>query len=63
MQRQRLPERDYSQPSNEKPEGSELEQVRAEFADIFEHVDQVMDSIGHLDAQEYLEQNRQTGGQ
>ena len=63
MQRQRFSDPDNSRLLIEPPQSGELEQIRDEMADIYEHVDHILDSIGHLDAQAYLDQNRQTGGQ
>ena len=40
-----------------------LRSVRDQMREMLEHADQIMDSLGHLDAESYLQQNRQTGGQ
>jgi hypothetical protein len=44
-------------------DGDCLEQQRAEVDELLRATDQVFDSINNLQAQQYLEQNLQTGGQ
>ena len=40
-----------------------LQAVRNRMREMLEHADRVMDSISHIDAETFLEQNEQTGGQ
>ena len=63
MERQRRFEDPFRPTSSGPPDGDGLDRMRAEFQSIYGHADQIMDSLGHLDAEDYLHQNRQTGGQ
>jgi hypothetical protein len=45
------------------PEGPDLDRVRADAAGILDAADRILDSIRPLNAEDYLQQNRQRGGQ
>ena len=45
------------------PENNDLEQVRLDAAGILDAADRILDSIRPLNAEDYLQQNRQRGGQ
>jgi hypothetical protein len=45
------------------PDGSGLDEVRLEAAGILDAADRILDSIRPLNAEDYLQQNRQRGGQ
>ena len=45
------------------PDGDSLDQQREEIDGLLRASDHVFDSINNLHAQQYLEQNLQTGGQ
>jgi hypothetical protein len=45
------------------PEGAGLDEVRLEAAGILDAADRILDSIRPLNAEDYLQQNRQRGGQ
>ncbi len=65
MERERSFENDQPRVSVESPSdsGDSLDQHRVEIEDLLRTSDQVFDSINNLHAQQYLEQNLQTGGQ
>jgi hypothetical protein len=43
--------------------GEDLEQVRAGLDDILAEADRILDNLRPINAEEYLQQNRQRGGQ
>ena len=43
--------------------GEDLEQVRAGLDDILAEADRILDNLRPINAEEYLQQNRQSGGQ
>ena len=64
MQRERTYENDRQRTSDDGPlAGDNLDQQRSEVDQLLQAADQVFDSINNLHAQQYLEQNLQTGGQ
>ncbi len=64
MQRQRSsPHHTPHTPSDGPPPGDGLAQRREEINDLLEAADRIFDSIDTQDAQRYLQQNVQTGGQ
>jgi hypothetical protein len=64
MEHQRQFDRDrFRRPGDQSPEGDDLNQARREIDDMLEQAERVFDSIGYLDAQDYLQQNMQSGGQ
>ena len=64
MERERFFDRDRHQPSGGgPPQDDNLDQHRAEIDGLLRASDHVFDSINNLHAQQYLEQNLQTGGQ
>lgn len=44
-------------------DGADLEQTRAALDDILAEADRVLDNLRPVNAEEYLQQNRQRGGQ
>ena len=64
MERERSLENDRRRVLSDGPSGDDnLEQHRAEVDALLRASDHVFDSIDNLHAQQYLEQNLQTGGQ
>jgi hypothetical protein len=64
MERQRRFEHDRFGNSGDGPPGGDgLDQQRGEIDGLLRAADRVFDSINNLHAQQYLEQNLQTGGQ
>ena len=64
MERQRQPGADRLRDSGDGPPGADsLNQHRREFDDSLQQTDQAFDTINSLHAQDYLQQNLQTGGQ
>ena len=64
MERERSLENDRRRTSVDGPSGDDnLDQQRAEIDGFLRASDHVFDSINNLHAQQYLEQNLQTGGQ
>ena len=64
MERERSFENDRRPTSADHPSGDDdLDQQRDEIDDLLRASDHVFDSINNLNAQQYLEQNLQTGGQ
>jgi hypothetical protein len=45
------------------PDGVDLDGVRADVAGILDAADRILDSIRPLNAEDYLQQNRQRGGE
>jgi hypothetical protein len=45
------------------PGGEDLEQVRAGLDDILGEADRILDNLRPINAEEYLQQNRQRGGE
>ena len=45
------------------PEGPDLDRIRADAEGILDAADRILDSIRPLNAEDYLQQNRQRGGQ
>jgi hypothetical protein len=45
------------------PEDNDLDEVRADVDGILDAADRILDSIRPLNAEDYLQQNRQRGGQ
>jgi len=45
------------------PDGGALDDVRSATAGILDAADRILDSIRPLNAEDYLQQNRQRGGQ
>jgi hypothetical protein len=45
------------------PDGPDLDRVRADAEGILDAADRILDSIRPLNAEDYLQQNRQRGGQ
>jgi hypothetical protein len=45
------------------PDGGDLDRIRAEADGILDAADRILDSIRPLNAEDYLQQNRQRGGQ
>lgn len=50
-------------PGGNPPQGSHLDQQRSEIDDLLRAADHVFDSINNQQAQQYLSQNLQTGGE
>ena len=48
---------------DDQPNDDSLERTRREMEGIFEAADAVLNSVGPLDAEQYLQRNRQHGGQ
>jgi len=64
MERERRFEHERSGGSgNGSPGGDGLDQQRGEINDLLRAADRAFDAIDNLHAQQYLEQNMQTGGQ
>jgi|CXWL01.1.fsa_nt_gi hypothetical protein len=64
MERERFSQHDRSQTSGGGPTGDDgLDQLRGEVDELLRASDNLFDSINNLHAQQYLEQNIQTGGQ
>ena len=64
MERERFSQHDRSRTSGSGPAGDGgLDQLRGEVDELLRASDDVFDSINNLHAQQYLEQNIQTGGQ
>lgn len=64
MQRQRTDIDDRPRTTDDASSGGDsLEQQRAEVDELLRATDNVFDSINSLQAQQYLQQNLQTGGQ
>jgi len=64
MERERISELDQRRTLSDGPLGNDdLDQQRVEVDALLRASDQVFDSINNLHAQQYLEQNLQTGGQ
>jgi hypothetical protein len=45
------------------PENNDLDEVRADVAGILDAADRILDGIRPLNAEDYLQQNRQRGGE
>jgi hypothetical protein len=45
------------------PGGADADQVQARLDDILSAADRILDAIRPVNAEEYLQQNRQSGGQ
>jgi hypothetical protein len=45
------------------PEGADLERIRAEGDGLLDAADKILDSLRPVEAEEYLEQSHQRGGQ
>jgi hypothetical protein len=45
------------------PDGPDLDRIRADADGILDAADRILDSIRPLNAEDYLQQNRQRGGQ
>lgn len=64
MERQRrFDPRRFRSLDDDPPSGDSLDRHRGEIDGLLRASDHVFDSIGHLQAHQYLEQNQQTGGQ
>jgi hypothetical protein len=63
MERQRQLERPPAQGGGPGPDDNGLEQVRLNADAILDAADRILDSIRPLNAEDYLQQNRQRGGQ
>ena len=64
MERERRVDDHHLRMSDDGPSGSDnLDQQRAEVDALLRASDRVFDTINNLHAQQYLEQNLQTGGQ
>ena len=64
MERQRSLENDRRRTSADDPsDADDLDQQRADVDELLRASDHMFDSINNLQAQQYLEQNLQTGGQ
>ena len=63
MERQRQVQRPAAPGGGGGPEGSDLDEVRADVDGILDAADRILDSIRPLNAEDYLQQNRQRGGQ
>ena len=63
MELQRQVQRPAAQGGGGGPETNDLEQVRLDAAGILDAADRILDSIRPLNAEDYLQQNRQRGGQ
>ena len=64
MRRERTSDDDRFQNSDDRPAGGDgLDRQRAEVDGLLQSADEVFDSINNLHAQQYLQQNVQTGGQ
>ncbi len=63
MERQRQVQRPTGPGGGPVPGDEGLEQVRADAAAILDAADRILDSIRPLNAEDYLQQNRQRGGQ
>jgi hypothetical protein len=44
-------------------DGADLDRIRADAAGILDAADRILDSIRPLNAEDYLQQNRQRGGE
>ncbi len=63
MELQRQVQRPAAPGGGSGPENNDLEQVRLDAAGILDAADRILDSIRPLNAEDYLQQNRQRGGQ
>jgi hypothetical protein len=63
MERQRQVQRPAALEGGGGPENNDLDEVRADVDGILDAADQILDSIRPLNAEDYLQQNRQRGGQ
>ena len=63
MELQRQVQRPSAAGGGSGPENNDLEQVRLDAAGILDAADRILDSIRPLNAEDYLQQNRQRGGQ
>ena len=64
MERQRQFEHDRRRDSGETmPDAGSLDERRGEMNELMRAADRVFDAMNGLNAQQYLEQNMQTGGQ
>ena len=65
MERQRQPERSPRfQTGGQLPDGSSpLDEIQAGMQGAFAAADQVLDAIAHINTEQFLQQQRQRGGQ
>jgi hypothetical protein len=64
MEREQQRQRPGAPGDNSLPEGGEgVEQVRASLEGILAEADRILDGLRPVRAEEYLQQNRQRGGQ
>jgi hypothetical protein len=63
METQRQLQRPPAQSGGPGPDDNGLEQVRLNADAILDAADRILDSIRPLNAEDYLQQNRQRGGQ
>jgi hypothetical protein len=63
MERERTAQRPAAGGGGAGPDGANLDEVRAEAVSILDAADRILDSIRPLNAEDYLQQNRQRGGQ
>lgn len=63
MERERTLPRPVAGGGGTEPDGGSLDDVRSATAGILDAADRILDSIRPLNAEDYLQQNRQRGGQ
>jgi hypothetical protein len=63
MERQRQVQQPGGPGGGGGPEGNDLDEVRADVDGILDAADRILDSIRPLNAEDYLQQNRQRGGE
>jgi hypothetical protein len=63
MELQRQVQRPAAQGGGGGPEHNDLDEVRADVAGILDAADRILDGIRPLNAEDYLQQNRQRGGE
>ena len=63
MERQRQVQQPAAPGGGGGPEGNDQDEVRADLDGILDAADRILDSIRPLNAEDYLQQNRQRGGE